>query len=247
MKWRRKALIFPAVFVLVMLSISLLTVITVQNKVILTAQEKLKSDLAMGRILLNERHPGEWCIRNEKLYKGETQMNDNFATVDQIGILTGDTVTLFLGSASVVTNMKNATGNRPVGTHAAENVIQATLKRSETYIRKVNVVGTWTQTAYEPIKNGRGQIIGMFSLGVPLMHYQKLVNGIIYKIVLFSIVGFLIVSFLTIFLTSSMTRLTRSTAAVTIFSPFSRVASVASPTIPSFNSLYSGREKVPSK
>ena len=206
MKLRRKALMFPAVFVLVILAIGLFTVIAVQNKVILTAQEKLKGDLAMGRTLMNERHPGEWSIRDGKLYKGETQMNDNFATVDQIGILTGDTVTLFLGSARVATNMKNATGNRAVGTRAAENVIEATLKRGEAYIGKANVVGTWTQTAYEPIKNGKGEIIGMFSVGVPLIRYQQLVNEITYKIVIFSIVGFLIVSFLTVFLTSSITR-----------------------------------------
>jgi len=206
LKLRTKILMFPAAFVLVFLVIGLITIISAQNKVILMTQEKLKGDLAMGRALLNERHPGEWSIRDGKLYKGETQMEDNFSIIDQIGILTGDTVTLFKGSTRVATNVKDNAGRRAVGTRAAENVINSTLKKGETYIGKAIVVDTWNQTAYEPIKNGKGEIIGMFYVGVPHTHYKWVVKEIIFKIILSSIVGFLIVSFLTVFLTSSVTQ-----------------------------------------
>jgi methyl-accepting chemotaxis protein len=206
MKSRRKVLIFPIVFLLVMLAIGWFTVIAVQNKMILTAQEKLRGDLAMGRTLLNERHPGEWSIRDGKLYKGEIQMNENFATVEQIGILTGDTVTLFQGGTPVATSAKNATGNRAVGIRTDENVIESTLKGGKTYIGKANVAGTWNQTAYEPIKNGRGEIIGMFYVGIPHAYSLQAVREITYKIALFSIVGFLVVSFLSFYLTFSITR-----------------------------------------
>jgi methyl-accepting chemotaxis protein len=133
-------------------------------------------------------------------------MNDNFAIVDQIGDLTGDTVTIFQGDTRVATNVKKASGDRAVGTQAAENVIAATLKRGETYIGKAVVVGTWNQTAYKPIKNSKGEIIGMWYVGVPHTHYAQVVKAITFKIIVFSIAGLLIVFSLGIYLIYSITR-----------------------------------------
>jgi methyl-accepting chemotaxis protein len=205
LKLRTKILIFTPVFALLILAIGFSTVVTVQNKVIATAHEKLKSDIALGRSLLNEKYAGEWSIRGDKLYKGEVQMNENYSLVDTIGSLTGDTVTIFQGNTRVATNVKSASGNRAVGTAAAENVVEATLKKGQTYIGKANVVGIWNQTAYEPIKNTNGDIIGMFYVGVPNTHYDQVVKDISTKIILYSALGILIVIIFGIFLANSIT------------------------------------------
>ena len=206
LKLRTKILILPAAFFLIVLLICLVTITAVREKVLATAREKLKGDLAMGEVLLDTKHKGEWSIRDGKLYKGETQMNDNFDIVDQIGALTGDTVTIFQGDTRVATNVKSTSGSRAVGTRAAENVVAATLKKGETYIGKAVVVDTWNQTAYKPIRNNKGEIIGMFYVGVPHTHYTQVINDITYEIILFSIVGLLIVCFLSLFLTRTITR-----------------------------------------
>jgi len=197
---------FPVVFVLVILTIGFFTITTVQDKVIKTAHEKLKGDIAMGRALLNEKYSGEWSIRDGRLYKGETQMNDNFAIVDEIGALTGDTVTIFQGHTRVATNVKNASGNRAVRTQAAENVVEATLKKGQAYVGKADVVGVWNQTAYEPIKDAHGEILGMFYVGVPNTHYDQIFKDISTKIILSSVLGLLIVIALGVFLTNSIAR-----------------------------------------
>jgi len=184
---------FVAVFAAVLLIVSFITITTVRNKVITTAHEKLRGDIAMGRTLLNTTIPGEWLIRGSKLYKGDTEMNGNFSIVDQIGSLTGDTVTIFQEDTRVATNVKKRTGNRAVGTKASAIVVDTTLNKGRNFMGKANVVGVWNQTAYEPIKNAQGKIIGMFYVGVPNTNYDRVVKDISVKIIGCGIIGILII------------------------------------------------------
>lgn len=204
LKLKTKTLLLLSFFALLFIGVSIFTIITVQNKVIITAHEKLKADIAMGRALLNAQYPGEWSIRDGKLFKGEIQMNDNFSIVDTIGDLTSDTVTIFQGDTRITTNVKNTQGARAVGTKAAENVIDATLNKGQTYIGKANVVGTWNQTAYEPIRDAQGKTIGMFYVGVPNTHYDQVVKEITTKVAVSSGVCLLVVFMLGIFLVNSI-------------------------------------------
>ncbi|NPV29610.1 MAG: methyl-accepting chemotaxis protein [Firmicutes bacterium] len=165
---------------------------TMYDKVIASAQEKLKSDLAMGRAYLDLRYPGPWEVRDGKLYKGDTLMNGNFAAVDAIGSLTGDTVTIFQGDTRVATNVMKE-GKRAVGTKVAPEVAQAVLKEGRTYLGKANVVGTWNQTAYEPIRDRDGKIIGIWYVGVPHTVYFKMGVEFARNLLLFGLAGVLLV------------------------------------------------------
>ena len=205
MNLKMKILLFVILFVLILVAIGFSTIFIVDSKVIHTAHEKLTGDLAMGRTLLNEKHPGAWSIREGKLLKGDTVMNGNFTIVDTIGELTGDTVTLFQGDTRVATNVKKPTGERAVGTKAARNVIDATLTGGKVYIGKADVVGIWNQTAYEPIKNAGGEIIGMFYVGVPNTRYDEITNDITSKIIIISVIGLIIVVILSLLLIKSIT------------------------------------------
>lgn len=182
-------------------------VLTMHVKVIEAAQEKLMSDLALGRTLLEERYPGEWSIRDGSLYKGEVRMNENFELVDLIGSLTGDTVTIFQGDTRVATCVKKADGTRAVGTKVSDNVAQAVLKEGQTYVGEADVVGTINQTAYEPIKNAAGEIIGIWYVGVPNSTYDQLAMDFRNNIILFAALA-LVVAAVAAWLVG--TRLTRS-------------------------------------
>ena len=137
-----------------------------------------------------------WSIRDGKIYKGDTVMNGNFTLVDQIGSLTGDTVTIFQGDTRVSTNVKNAQGDRAVGTTASAKVVDTTLEKGRNFTGKANVVGVWNQTAYQPIKNGEGKIIGMFYVGVPNTKYDEVVRDISIKIIACGIIGIAVIIFL---------------------------------------------------
>ncbi|SPF49987.1 Methyl-accepting chemotaxis protein [Candidatus Desulfosporosinus infrequens] len=142
-------------------------------------------------MIIDKSFPGEWSIRDNKLYKGLTVINDT-TIVDQIGKLANDNVTIFQGNTRIATNVKKADGTRAVGTTVASEVEQATLKEGKTYVGEAVVVGVKNQTIYEPIKDKQGNIIGMSFIGVPSSLIDSLVSGLSTKIILFIIIELLI-------------------------------------------------------
>lgn len=177
-----------------------------KTEVIGAARQKLLSDLALGKALLDERYPGEWEVREGRLYKGNSVMNDNHAIVDEIGSLTGDTVTIFLGNTRIATNVMKPDGTRAVGTTVAPAVEEAVLKEGKTYVGEAEVVGTINQTAYEPIRNRDGEVIGIWYVGVPNTPYEAVVTSMQKKLLLFLAAEILVTVALIWYLTSRSIR-----------------------------------------
>ncbi|GAA4711658.1 methyl-accepting chemotaxis protein [Brevibacillus fulvus] len=154
----------------ILILFALITIVLVSNQlekgIKATALEKAKSDLMLGYELIDKKYPGEWKIENGALYKGSEKMNDNVALVDEIGQLTGgDTVTIFQGDTRIATNVQTAEGKRAVGTKVSEQVAQVVLKAGQIYLGEANVVGKLYQSAYQPLKNEQGEIIGIWYVG----------------------------------------------------------------------------------
>ncbi|MGQ9005845.1 methyl-accepting chemotaxis protein TlpC [Bacillus subtilis] len=128
------------------------------------ATEKAKGDLALSSTYIDDVISGDWQVKNNKLYKGQTQINGNEDIVDLLGEKTGDTITIFQGDTRVATNvMKN--GERAVGTQASSEVIAAVLKKGKRFYGQADVAGSSYQTAYMPLKDQNGNIIGMLYTG----------------------------------------------------------------------------------
>lgn len=101
------------------------------------------------------------------------------ALVDEVSDLTGESVTIFQrmnqngDMLRVATTVKNAEGKRAVGTYipaalpdgAGNPVIDAVLK-GETYHGRAFVVDAWHLSAYEPLRDQAGNIVGMLYGGV---------------------------------------------------------------------------------
>lgn len=172
-----------------------------QDKITFTAQEKLKSDLALGEHIIDMVFPGDWEIKGGLLYKGGVLMEENYQVVDEIGELTGDTVTIFKGDTRVSTNVM-LDGERQVGTKVSGVVKDAVLKDGETYIGRAEVVGTMNETAYKPIKDRNDNTIGIWYVGVPATPYDNLVQHFRNSMIIYSVVGILagfIIAFLIAF------------------------------------------------
>ncbi|HEX3033461.1 MAG TPA: cache domain-containing protein, partial [Bacillota bacterium] len=88
------------------------------------AEEKLLSDAGMSNSLIDSKYPGAWKVANGILYKGNKAISNNFALVDSISKITGDTVTIFLGDKRVATTLLKADGTRAVNTKADPVVVQ---------------------------------------------------------------------------------------------------------------------------
>lgn len=165
------------------------------------ALEKVKSDLATGEELIDAWYPGDWRVEGDKLFKGMTLMNDNIAVVDQIGKLTGDTVTIFLGNTRITTNVKNENGTRAVGTTVSGEVEQRVIQQGKEYYGEANVVGTMYQTGYKPIKDQEGNTIGIWYVGASkafeLAMIKTATSSIVFTSIILAGLGILALIFFT--------------------------------------------------
>ncbi|YBZ93728.1 methyl-accepting chemotaxis protein [Bacillus sp. AK031] len=193
MSIRLKLVLFIAIsFLLGTSAIGVYSVIQVKTKTIQSAQEKLKSDLQLGKELIDEKYPGDWSIQGGNLVKGSEIMDGNFDIVDRIGELTGDTVTIFKGDTRVATNVQTEEGARAINTQVSEEVAKDVLSEGNTFIGEANVVGTINQTAYEPIRNAAGDIIGIWYVGVPNTPYNQIAEEVASSLTLFILIELII-------------------------------------------------------
>lgn len=169
------------------------------------ATMKAKADLAAGYEIIDLQYPGDWELRGDQLYKGNTLMNGNFEIVDRIGKLAqGNTVTIFAKDTRVATNvMKN--GSRAVGTQVSQAVKEVVLNRGNNFYGEANVVGKRYQTAYQPIRNSQGEIIGIWYVGTSMDFINQMVRGITINTALFALIAGLILSLLIFIFVLKMT------------------------------------------
>ena len=160
----------------------------VSNRLVTAAEEKLLSDLRMGEYIIEQAYPGEWKIENGLLYKGDNVINGQHEIVDRIGSLTGDTVTIFSGDTRVATNVTKD-GQRMIDTQVSEEVKHAVLDKGEIYVGEADVVGTVNYTAYQPIKDAQGKIIGIWYVGVPSTKYDSIVDDFRLHMIGYTIIG----------------------------------------------------------
>jgi two-component system NtrC family sensor kinase len=109
------------------------------------------------------------------------------------------TVTIFQGDLRISTNVKMEDGSRAVGTRLSETVCRAVLDRGGVWTAPAFVVNDWYITAYEPILDPDGQIIGVLYVGLlraPFVHQLNIVTLVFLAIVLGTTVASLVLLFI---------------------------------------------------
>jgi len=146
-----------------------------------------------GKVSLSSNETTEWNainqvtkqasrIRLPKMLVGEAWLGQisSFSTdvevpvVDRIQQRTGDTATIFQrmndkgDMLRVATNVKKLDGKRAIGTFIPHSspVVQTVLK-GETFVGRAFVVNRFYITAYAPLKDDSGQVIGILYVGTP--------------------------------------------------------------------------------
>ncbi len=105
-------------------------------------------------------------VRDGALHAGAVKLNDNFAVVDKVKELVGGVATIFQGDLRVATNVQKPDGGRAVGTTLAKGpVYDAVLGRGERFHGTANILGQPYFVAYDPIRNARGEVIGILFVG----------------------------------------------------------------------------------
>ena len=109
------------------------------------------------------------------IYGGKI-LNRDFPLVDKIRNLVFEdkfynnkplgTVTIFLDDVRIATNVLNNQGQRAIGTVVSDTVYKKVVKEGNSWLDRAFVVTDWYLTGYEPIKNIKGEVIGILYVGV---------------------------------------------------------------------------------
>jgi two-component system NtrC family sensor kinase len=158
----------------------------------LSGEEQGVLGVLYGGILLNRNYEIVDRVK-ETVFKGEKYK----------GRETG-TATIFQGDLRISTNVTNERGDRAIGTRLSAEVKTAVLDEGRAWNDRAFVVRDWYITAYEPIRNSSGQIIGILYVGTLERPYIDTAKRVMLT---FALMASLCVLFLLILLYFSTTRI----------------------------------------
>ena len=145
-----------------------------------------------GGILLNQNYELVDRVK-EIVYKGEKYKGREIGTA-----------TIFQKDLRISTNVKNASGERAIGTRVSKEVNQAVLIGGEPWIDRAFVVNDWYITAYEPIKNIEEKIIGILYVGILEKPYIDLRNKVMLTFAGMAVLSVVLLLTILFFITSSI-------------------------------------------
>lgn len=171
------------------LMISILIVFTIVVNLIVynkfsnyITENNLKTEYNVSMNLINSKYEGSWNIKDNKLYKGDTLINDNTYIVDLIKSVSGSETTIFLNDTRVSTTVIE-NNERAIGTKADSKIISNVLENNEETLDTTTIFNTTYKTLYTPIKDDNGNTIGMFFLGIEKNVIDSQIKGIILNII----------------------------------------------------------------
>ncbi len=119
-----------------------------------------------GGILLNRNYDIVDRVK-DIVYKGEKYKGKEIGTV-----------TIFQNDLRISTNVTDEAGRRAIGTRVSQEVYSAVLIKGQPWMDRAFVVNHWYITAYEPIRDIAGNIVGMLYVGMLEKPYKDLRNNV---------------------------------------------------------------------
>jgi len=117
---------------------------------------------------------------------GDYVVNDNYEIPDLVKEIAGGTTTIFMNDIRVSTNVINDMGKRAVGTKLQGPAYDAIFKYGKLYRGETEILGTKYFTSYDPIKNAKGEIVGVAYVGIKKSEFYEQYNKVKYLILLLS-------------------------------------------------------------
>lgn len=126
-----------------------------------------------------DRKGRNFRIEDGKLFIGDYYViNDNNEMPDKILAITGSRATVFMGDVRIATNVVHPDGSRAIGTRLTGPAYDAVFRKGTSYRGEANILGIPYFTAYDPIRNSRGEVIGALFVGVKQSEYLARYNQI---------------------------------------------------------------------
>ncbi|OQY10602.1 MAG: hypothetical protein B6I28_00790 [Fusobacteriia bacterium 4572_132] len=148
--------------------------------------EKLKGDINATR-LYYEKYYKKLRVEKNKLVDMDGELiENNYKFVDEISEKFGDVATIFQKKGDdferVITNIIKKDGKRAVGTMLGKkSAAYEPNMNGELYLGKATILGEKYYTAYDPIKDDNGEIIGILFIGVSTVSAEEVGDKFISK------------------------------------------------------------------
>lgn len=97
------------------------------------------------------------------------------------------TATVFLHDSRIATTVRCANGNRALGTRVSKEVADQVLDNGKPWIGEAFVVNEWYLTAYDPIRDIDGNILGMLYVGILRQPFDDYGRSIVIRYSLLSV------------------------------------------------------------
>jgi two-component system, NtrC family, sensor kinase len=145
-----------------------------------------------GGILLN---------RNDDLV---TQINEFVFGAKELDGSTAGTVSIFMKDVRIAASVQGASGQQQAGGRIPPEIHTAVLSQGNRFYGRGNVEGSWHLTAYEPIRDHAGRIVGILYVGIPENPFLAVRTSMMLTFLLVAGIGVLVVLGITYFITRSM-------------------------------------------
>jgi len=157
----------------------------------------------VGGILLNRNYDIVDRVK-DIVYKGERYQGKEIGTV-----------TIFQNDLRISTNVTDERGERAIGTRVSREVYQTVLEEGKPWMGRAFVVSHWYITAYEPIRDLDGRIVGMLYVGILERPYIDLRNRVMLTFAGLAVLCTILLLALLALIITSMTKPLRRMVAAT--------------------------------
>ena len=145
-----------------------------------------------------------------KVIYGGKIINRDFELVDKIRdnvfAKPMGTVTIFLDDTRIATNVLDKDGQRAIGTRVSQKVYENVVEKDQPWVDRAFVVTEWYLTAYEPIKNINGKIIGILYVGIQEKPFVDMRRNILLVFLVIILLGIILAGLLSVILDIAINR-----------------------------------------
>lgn len=168
-------------FLTELLLICIVPLVVLAIVIILVASNNMKSGLQQQAIQTLQStvtavktsyvnlNDGDFYVdENGRFMKGDYNITENMADIDEYTDGLPTDVTLFFGDTRMATSLLDTSGNRIIGTQADAQVIETVLNKGQVFISYDTMINNQNYYCYyTPLENPDGSIIGMVFAGQP--------------------------------------------------------------------------------
>lgn len=143
-------------------------------------------------------YPGDYHLEGTEAYefmKGDYILTTDYSVIDRLRADTQIDITIFFQDTRILTTLRNADGDRIVGTGANTRIIQEVLQTGQSrFYNNTMIDGIKYFAYYTPLRNSDGRIVGMVYAGKPCTAVNTAVRQAVFPIIIIAFCSMAVVS-----------------------------------------------------